>query len=119
MIKEGKYILVSKLIYTALILNILANFFLIPKFELYGAIYSSIISEIYLFMSILYFNNEKITQNKYLNLTMLVILQFILIFSVNLLFEYEKILKLIFSCIIVSPIILVYYFMFRGKKIAL
>lgn len=27
MIKEGKYILISKLIYTALILNILANFF--------------------------------------------------------------------------------------------
>jgi O-antigen/teichoic acid export membrane protein len=119
MIKEGKYILVSKLIYTALILNILANFFLIPKFELYGAIYSSIISEIYLFLFILYFNNEKFLQNKYFNLTMLVILQFILIFSVNLLFEDEKILKLIFSCIIGSPIILVYYFMFRGKKIAL
>ena len=119
MIKEGKYILVSKLIYTALILNILANFFLIPKFELCGAIYSSIISEIYLFFMLLYFNSEKFLQNKYLNLTMLIILQFILIFSVNLLFENEKILKLIFSCIIGSPIILVYYFMFRVKKIAL
>ena len=56
MIKEGKYILVSKLIYTALILNILANFFLIPKFELYGAIYSSIISEIYLLNEFHYFD---------------------------------------------------------------
>jgi len=35
------------------------------------------------------------------------------------LFENEKLLKLIFSCIIGSPIILVYYFMFRVKKIAL
>ena len=119
MIKEGKYILVSKLIYTALILNILANFFLIPKFELYGVIYSSIISEIYLFFLILYFNSGRFLQNKYLNLTMLVILQFILIFSINLLFENEKLLKLIVSCIIGSPIILVYYFMFKGKKIAL
>jgi hypothetical protein len=97
----------------------LANFFLIPKFELYGVIYSSIISEIYLFFLILYFNSGKFLQNKYLNLTMLVILQFILIFSVNLLFENEKLLKLTFSCIIGSPIILVYYFMFRVKKIAL
>ena len=119
MIKEDKYILVSKLIYTTLILNILANFLLIPKYELYGAIYSSIISEIYLFFLIFYFNQEKFTQNKYLNLFMFMMLQFILIISVNLLFENEKFLKLILSLIIACPIILFYYFICGGKKFAL